>query len=70
MWGRKRASMVFFLNSLPQCSTKAESSMVTTSTSSNQVLMVVGASCCDICCSTLPHTSVSEFKVIAPLSQS
>ena len=44
--------------------------MVTTSTSSNQVLMVVGASCCDICCSTLPHTSVSEFKVIAPLSQS
>ena len=36
--------------------------MVTTSTSSNQVLMVVGASWVDIRCSTLLHTSDSEFK--------
>ena len=41
IWLMNRASMVDFLKELLQWSTKAESSMVTTSTSSNQVLMVV-----------------------------
>lgn len=68
MWGRNRASMVFFLKVLLQWSTKAESSIVTTVTSSNQVLMVVSDSSPLRRLSTLSHRSFMEFKRKAPLS--
>lgn len=55
-----------FLKELLQCSTKAESSMVTTSTSSNHVRMVVSLSCSCNRLSTLCHTSEMEFNESAP----
>lgn len=62
----KRVSMVLFLKELLQCSTKAESSMVTTSTSSNHVRMVVSLSCSCNRLSTLCHTSEMEFNESSP----
>ena len=62
----KRVSMVLFLKELLQWSTKAESSMVTTSTSSNQVLMVVSDSWDLSRSSTFFHTSAIEFNESAP----
>ena len=62
----KRVSMWLFVKELIQCSTKAESSMVTTSTSSNHVRMVVSLSCSCNRLSTLCHTSEMEFNESAP----
>ena len=58
--------MVVFLNVLPQWSTSAESSMVTTVTSSNHVLVVVSESCFLSRSSTVFHTSDSEFIGYTP----
>ncbi len=66
IWLMNRASMVDFLKELLQWSTKAESSMVTTSTSSNQVLMVVSDSWDRSRSSTFFHTSAIEFNESAP----
>ena len=63
----KRVSMVLFLKELLQWSTKAESSMVTTSTSSNQVEMAVSAKPpARRRSSTTCQTSATEFKENAP----
>lgn len=63
----KRVSMVLFLKELLQCSTKAESSMVTTSTSSNHVRMVVSLSCS---CNGLVRSAIRQKwnSMKAPLS--
>lgn len=58
--------MVLFLKVLLQWSTKAESSIVTTVTSSNQVLMVVSDSSWLSRLSTLSHRSFMEFKQKLP----
>lgn len=55
-----------FLKVLLQWSTKAESSIVTTVTSSNQVLMVVSDSSWLSRLSTLSHRSFMEFKQKLP----
>ena len=66
IWGRNRASTVFFLKALLQCSTSAESSMVTTEISSNQVLMVVSDSSPLSRARMLSHRSDSDFKGRSP----
>ena len=66
IWGRKRASTVFFLKALLQCSTSAESTMVTTDISSNHVLMVVSDSSPLSRARMLSHRSDSDFKGSSP----
>lgn len=66
IWVINRVSMVDRLKVLLQWSTKAESSMVTASTSSNQVLMVVSDSWDISLSNTMVHTSAIEFNESAP----